>query len=712
MKFLPLVLGALLIVLAAWLWPGGEWRGGILAWVNETILLFLAILLIRYGIRLLRQRKEPRPGSRLRAKLVIALVGMLMVPSLVIQLTASQMVERGMAVWFDVRVDKLLDRALKLAQGFYERIEKDLKRSLRGYIHDPQLAVAARSGAPAGDLIPYLAETMRREGWEKVQLFDINERFLAGVQEGELGAVEAEPLSDTARLSLQLGQPTTEISIKQGRQQALGYAPVMDALGVAGLLRVELELPEGVIQSARSVEKDYQSYLVLERNRQFLQSMFRHAMLLVTLVVVLVAGAVALVFARRLTTPIGELAQALKRVQEGDLGVEIVAHSQDELGSLIDSFNQMTLKLRKNAQAIEQAQHDLTEALASSRQRQYVLESLLASLQTGVLLIDAGGRIRLLNQSFRELLSVPSGWIPGASFIQHCQGFLPELAGFYDELTMQPSGYLQQEFDVERAHRQPMRLLVRGTRLKADDATGFSGYLIVIDDITELTEAQRSKAWSEVARRLAHEIKNPLTPIKLAAERLQRRFRRQVDDPEVFDGCTRTIISQVERLQRLVEDFSTLARLPEPRLQRVSVRHLLEEMAELFHPYKHVSVILPAADLTCQCDPDQVRQVIINLVDNALAAAEDHVQVRLYVQANDGWIEWHVEDDGMGIPADIAAHIFEPYFSTKERGSGLGLAIARRIAQDHGGDLELLSPADPTHFCLRLPGARPSMEES
>jgi len=224
-----------------------------------------------------------------------------------------------------------------------------------------------------------------------------------------------------------------------------------------------------------------------------------------------------------------------------------------------------------------------------------------------------------------------------------------------------------------------------------------------MDDISSLAEAQRSKAWAEVAQRLAHEIKNPLTPIKLATERLQRRFSDQVDDLDVFDSCTHTIIAQVERLQRLISDFSTLARLPKPRLAEVSVMHLIDEMRDLYAPWPRVHMQAPSAGMRCNCDIDQIRQILINLMDNALAATAGGGDVKLYASAAGECIELHVEDSGNGIGPEALEHIFEPYFSTKSDGSGLGLAIARRIAQEHEGELSIRSAVRPTHFCLTLP---------
>jgi len=715
MRLIPLFMALMLLTVTVLLWPSQDDGGSLLAWVNITLMLALSLLLIQYGIRLLREHSEPRPGSRLRAKLVIAMIAMLLVPAMVIQMAASQMVERGMDVWFDVRVDTLLDRALNLAQGFYDRVEKNMTRNLLDYISDASLLAAVNGNMDYRSTNSYLNEIRKTEGWQKVELFDINERQIGAVQTGELSALQMTSLNETARLSMHLGRVVTELVTRNGGEVAVGYAPLIGPTSVIGLLRVEIQLPTGVIQNARAVEADYRSYRQLEHNRQKISATFTHVMLFTTLVIVLLAGLVALLFARRLTSPIGDLADALRRVTEGDLDVAISESPRDELGSLGHSFNKMATRLKQNVEAIEQAQKDLTKALDNSRQRQYVLESLLANLHSGVVLVDGDGRVRLLNQAVRDILHLPNNWIPSADILQVSHGNLRDIGDFYDELRHQRKELLQREFDVALPEGKTLHVLARGARLSAS-GTKFSGYLLVIDDISDLAEAERTKAWAEVAQRLAHEIKNPLTPIKLSTERLQRRFRAQVDNTQVFDVCTKAIIDQVERLQRLIADFSTLARMPQPKIREVLANALLQDMNELFHSYQRVCVNIEAdhSGNICQCDPDQIRQVLINLMDNAIAATGDDGTraVRLYAQFTDEFVAWHVEDDGDGITEDAASKLFEAYYSTKVDGSGLGLAIAKRITEDHGGELKLVSKIRPTHFCLKLPKNMPHKEDS
>jgi len=275
---------------------------------------------------------------------------------------------------------------------------------------------------------------------------------------------------------------------------------------------------------------------------------------------------------------------------------------------------------------------------------------------------------------------------------------LQPVLDFFRTLQTENLDNLQREIELTHG-LQTLKILARGSVLGRQDEQLFSGWILVFDDVTQLAEVQKHKAWSEVAQRLAHEIKNPLTPIKLSTERVQRRFRSQVDDTEVFDTCTKAVISQVERLQRLLADFSNLATLPKPKIEKVSIVSLLQELRELYSPYPNVTFEgLPEGDV--YCDPDQIRQVLINLIDNALAT---QTPVKVFVEVSEDDTSFYVQDEGPGIDEQTRKHMFEPYFSTKRDGSGLGLAIAQRITEEHDGTLTLVSAASPTRFCMRLP---------
>ena len=715
-RVLPFALSLMLWGFIFLFWPHDEDIAfQVIPWVNITLLFILAIVLGIYGIRLLLQKHEPSPGSRLRAKLVIGMVGMLLIPAGAIQIAATQMVDKGMTVWFDVRVDTLLDRALNLAQGFYSRIDHDLKQDLLLVMNDNTLrSEIATLPLSFAALNFHMSEILTEKGWQTLQLFDRNERLVASVQSEGLSQLDAEKLSEQARLAMTLGKVTSEIVSKDNAEKAVAYAPIIVHQNTLGLLKAEIYLPNGLVENARAVEADYSTYRQLERHRQSLRNTFTHVMLLVTLLIVVLVGIVALNFSRRLTAPIGHLAQALKRITEGNLSTSIQTAPNDELGSLVHSFNRMAEHLKENVTALEQTKHELTRTLMHSQQRQKILETLLENLQSGVLLLDAKGEILLINKALFSLLNIQTT-NDGTTLTlsQICRDtYTQPIIAFHEELRYQKDKALQREIELTIGHKT-RQILARGVYIMTANNDADSDILLVLDDVSQLAEAQRHRAWAEVAQRLAHEIKNPLTPIKLATERLQRRFRKQVDATDVFDSCTHAIITQVERLQRLIADFSTLARLPQPTCEDVPVYLFFQEINDLYNTYRQLHVKIPDASIHCWCDADQIRQVLINLIENALAAtSENKEQVRFYLTLENNMVVFHVEDGGSGIDSHAAEHIFDAYFSTKSDGSGLGLSIAKRIADEHEGLLELRQDKHPTHFCLHIPNKRMNMELS
>ncbi|MBN4060603.1 HAMP domain-containing protein [bacterium AH-315-I20] len=708
LRFLPFMVVLLLAVLAYYVWPSKDHFGPIyLSWINVGLLFSLALVALIFGVKNFSTHQQSA-GLNLRTKLVTIMVLMVLLPSAILQITANQVITKGLDVWFDVRVDSLLDKAMSLAQGFYADIESDMELSLKQVIADDNFPDLEPT--PLGSLVlnQYMEQLLTKYAWEKLELFDASERLVATVQGVHKGSrfhsLETQPLSDAGRLSIALGRYTIDHSVREDGEYVVGYLPLFSQRRFIGLFRAEVALPEEVTASARSIEADYRTYRELDRHRQSIQQTFTHTLMIAMILIVCVAGVLALIFARRLTAPVEDLASALEQVKAGDFDALVSIDSKDELGSLAASFNSMIERLKYNMDTLTETQGELTSALVSSRQRQYVLENLLAKLHSGVILLDSSGEIRLMNETCKNLLLLPKHKEDKTSIYDFSEVHLKPVLDFFETLQTQSLQDFQHELVITHG-LQTVKLLARGTLLGSQEDV-FSGWLLVFDDITQLAEAQKHRAWAEVAQRLAHEIKNPLTPIKLSTERVRRRFRDQVDDVAVFDTCTDAVINQVERLQRLLADFSDLATLPKPNMEEVSIATLLQELRELYSPYHNLTFEgMPKGKV--YCDADQIRQVLINLIDNALAT---QAHVRVYVEITDEQTRFFVQDEGEGIDENAKEHIFEPYFSTKKDGSGLGLAIAQRITEEHHGQLQLLSASAPTRFCMWLPNVQQARE--
>ncbi|RME87115.1 MAG: HAMP domain-containing protein [Zetaproteobacteria bacterium] len=666
---------------------------GVLAAVMGGVLVRAGFVLWRRGVR---------AGERLRMKLWLATVAFMFVPVLLVQTAANAIVDKGLSVWFDVRVEALLDEAMALARAVYTQAEQHLRADLETLSGENTLALAAAGFVPTESAAEALRRFVHARGLGRAEVFDLAGRMLIGIgPRGEL-EVTTEPWGEAAAVALRLGTPATELKRTPEEDVAVGYAPLALAGRIVGLVRIERAIPAAYVHSARAVEQNYRRYQTLAHQRAALQALFADLLLAVTLLVALAAMAASAAFARRLSRPVAELSEALDAVAGGNLEVRIPHPPADELGALAQAFNAMAARLRESMAAMARIQRELADALASSRQRQQVLETLLASLHAGVLLVDDAGTIRLINAAWRRLLGVDEGWRPGVRLEGRLGSRLASLGAFVQR-AQQAQGPLHDEIEIEVGGER-RRLAVAASRITTGAGEGFAGVLLVVEDITEIVRSEQLRAWAEVARRLAHEIKNPLTPIRLAAERLIRRIRPKLsEDLEVFDASTRAIIDQVDRLLRLVNEFSLFARLPKPRMRRVDAVEVTRELAALYAATNRVRFLLPEGPMPATLDPDQIKQLLINLIENALAAVGDKGEVRVGLEARpEAWV-WFVEDDGPGVSPEIQDKIFAPYFSTREQGTGLGLAIARRIAEEHGGKLVLAHAAQPTRFELHLP---------
>ncbi len=394
----------------------------------------------------------------------------------------------------------------------------------------------------------------------------------------------------------------------------------------------------------------------------------------------------ALWAANRIVAPIGRLAGAAERVSEGDLSVRVeTGPDDDEVGALSDTFNRMTSQL-------EAQRKDLVDANSQLDARRRFTEAVLAGISAGVIGIDGEGRVTLLNRTAARMLDVAPEETEG----RHYSESIPELAGLIRRGMADPSGRASGQVDVRR--NGALRHLNVQVSSEADDKTG---YVVTFDDITNLVSAQRTAAWADVARRIAHEIKNPLTPIQLSAERLKRKYAGEVSsDPEVFAQCTDTIIRQVGDIGRMVDEFSSFARMPAPVFRREIVQELLRHavfLQRVAQPQVAFEVTAPTDPIHFECDGRLVSQALTNVLKNALEAIQARMtagemtpgRIAIEVQIKNARVAIAIRDNGIGLPTEQRHRLTEPYVTTRAKGTGLGLAIVRKILEDHGGELSL-----------------------
>jgi two-component system nitrogen regulation sensor histidine kinase NtrY len=459
---------------------------------------------------------------------------------------------------------------------------------------------------------------------------------------------------------------------------------------------------------ARRMTSAYEEYQQLQVLKQPLAGVYLSFFLMITLMILIGSTWMGLYLAKRITRPIQMLATAAKEIGAGHLDHRVVPETQDEFGSLIDAFNSMAGELAASRRRLERSAVELERKHMDVEGRKRYVETILDRIATGVISVDSLGRIRTANSAAVRLLAIDSS-IAGLTAAEAFAGSeLEPLSDVFDEALRRRDDVRPRDVSMTRNGRE-LHLAIMATPLRRDDG-GSDGAVLVFDDVTPLIRTQKVAAWREVARRLAHEIKNPLTPIQLSAERMRRHLSSAPEPTHALvEECTNTIIEEVESLKALVDEFSQFARMPAPRTVSTDIRDLLIDVLGLYQGiFPGVEIRRTFAESTPKVaiDPEQIRRVMINLIDNAIEAMEQRgiIEIETQHDPSNNLVRIIVADDGPGIPASERDKLFLPYYSTKRRGSGLGLAIVRRIVAEHGGSIDLSDNAPRgTRFAVELP---------
>ena len=639
-------------------------------------------LLVLVGLQLRRLRRDVRDGvfgSRLKSRLLLMLSLMAVLPGALVYGVSMQFAVSSIDSWFDVRVDAALEGGLNLGRSVLETLQAEL------------LAKARDAALDLGDdvfISPSRMNRLREQtGAQSATLLTLSGQVLSS-SSGELGNLLPSVPAPAQLRAARGGRGMAVISDAEGGGLMVrALAPVtggglnMDPR----ILQLTLLVPGSITKSAQNVEAAHRDYQELQLGRVGLKRIYTLTLTLALLLALFAAIALAFFLAERLARPLLILAEGTQAVAAGDFTPRATVEASDELGVLTHSFNSMTHQL---SEARAQAEHHRQEMEAA----QAYLESVLANLSAGVLAFDLRFRLRAAN---RGALAILGDELEG--FEQTRLQDWPRhetLAGAILGGFARRGGEWQEQLEIARLDGIPQALLVRGTALPA---AGGGGYVVVFDDITRLIAAQRSAAWGEVAQRLAHEIKNPLTPIQLSAERLQIKLADQLTGPsrELLDRATQTIVNQVEAMKNMVNDFRDYARTPLPQLAAIDLRELLGEILGLYENSRAPVHIAPLSDAEplppVLADTNQLRQVLHNVLTNAQDALTDvaDAQISIVLAQEGGRARLTVSDNGPGFPPQILARAFEPYVTTKSKGTGLGLAIVKKIVDDHGGEIRL-----------------------
>lgn len=650
--------------------------------INGFIAVALAGLVTVQVRQLLADRRHKVFGSRLKLRLLTFFALMAIVPGVLIYTVSLQFVVRSIETWFDVRVDAALEGGIALGQTSLDY----LGRQLQNHAGDMALSLSD-SPALAASRLNRLRE---QAGVDSATLFSSAGRIHATASNTVSTFLPTLPNPDQMRQARN-GQRTLFVDADaDGRIELRVIVPVPNR-SIADeptYLQLVQPVPDSLSRHANAVQSAYRDYQELSIGRTGLKRIYSLTLTLALLLALLTAIAIAFVLARKLTKPLIILAQGTEAVAQGDFSPRRALPAHDELGVLTQSFNQMTRQLDE-ARALAERNRAAVEAARS------YLESVLANLSAGVLAFSADGTLRAANRGATEILDDPlDGYedLTLAEWPRHT-----DLRNALVSALAAGEAEWHQQIEVRATDGGEQTLLIHGTALP--QAAG-GGSVVVFDDISHLIAAERTAAWAEVARRLAHEIKNPLTPIQLSAERLAMKLapRLDADGQAMLERATGTIVSQVEAMKNLVNAFRDYARLPAPVLATLDLNALVREVLALYDGARvdiasELDPSLPAV----QGDAAQLRQVIHNLLQNAedaLAEQPDgHIVIRSALR-DTGRVRLSVRDNGPGFPADMLGRAFEPYFTTKARGTGLGLAIVKKIIDEHGGDIRLINHED------------------
>ena len=677
---------------------GGVFSRNILLFIfinlNLILLLLLIFLVLRNIAKLVFERRRNILGSRLKTKLTLAFILFALVPTTFLFFVALQFINKSIDYWFNVRVERSLQNSLEVGRTYYKQIEGTVLACAEMISSD-----IGRSGCVNGS-VSGLDGILKKRGAEN-RLDTVQVVLPTYEQAGEFRSpkvVEDVPVpSKIIRRCLSGEKGLVDTHLLSNGDLVRAFVPVYDSSQkeIMGVVGAGSFIPTSLARKMDDITKGIEDYKQLKLLKQPIKMSLILVLVVVALVIIFSATWFGFYLASGVTIPIQYLAEGTRRIAGGDLDFTIDVKSEDEIGTLVNSFNKMTKDLKTSHSELEKATSELQRSSFEQEQRRRYMEIILENVAAGVISLDNDGRIGTMNKFAEELFGIKPEGILGKTYQElSSPEQLEILNSLLGEAHRNKKGLAQRTVRIT-ARGKSLALLINVALLK-DDAGNDIGTVIVFDDLTQLEKAQRMAAWREVARRIAHEVKNPLTPIQLSAQRLRKRYiEKLADDSKVLDDCTRTIINQVEELKNLVNEFSSFARLPATNPTLNGLEEVIEEVVTLYRDSrKNVQFVTRAHQSVPKFyfDREQIKRVMINLLDNAIAAMNGtgEIDIDIYNETvNPSIVRVEVSDTGKGIASEDKSRVFEPYFSTKKGGTGLGLAITSTIISDHNGYIRI-----------------------
>ncbi len=656
----------------------------------------LTLLLSRNLIKAYFERRHRLVGSGFRAKLIAAFIGFSLIPTVLLAIVASGLVNKAVDVWFNEQIEKVMKDSYEVARmqhAGHIALAVNSARAIGQELFREDLLVPEQRDL----LVAAMARKRTEYGVAGIEVFSTKMETLTKALDQDLppGVLDL-PISQLVLQVLNGKQEFTSVQEAQTGRLVRAGIPVASSVRrgeLEGVVVVEAYVPESLLTKMEGIGRQYTEYKQMKAMKNPIKAGAYLFVAVVTVLIVFSATWFGFYVARSITVPIQRLAEATEAVAQGDLSVKIEAQATDEIGTLIDSFNRMTEDLQGSKSKLEEANLSLWNTNAELDRRRAYIETVVDTIAAGLLSIDRHGIITTFNPSGERILGLAADRFRGRSANEAFKEFgLDLFQTAYDRMLADERDDLALEGQLDLQGKL-MTIGLNGSRMR-DEANKDLGFVLVFEDLTELIKAQKVAAWQEVARRVAHEIKNPLTPIQLSAQRLRKKFFEKAPDLDrVFDEATNVIINEVGSLKHMVDEFSKFARLPAPQMMRQSLHAVIQEVVTLYRAaHKDIDLLVELdEDLPpINYDREQLKRVLVNLFDNAIQAMNQ--KGRLWVSSKYDTKRKRavvaVADEGPGIAPEDQERLFVPYFTRKKTGTGLGLAIVRRIITDHEGQIQ------------------------
>ena len=679
--------------------------------INIILLLLMVFLVLRNLLRLIFEQRKISLGKSLRTRLVISFISLSLIPTILLFFIALQFVSTSMDYWFNSNVEESLDESLRVAQDIYQG-NKAQTIATGNSITEELIAEKVLQLAP-DNIQARLENQMTLRNLDGLTLLSAQRQIVANAESDNINYFSLPEIpAELFRLVLSGETERTSIQSVPTGEIIRSLTPIYfekESDSIPYMLVTTIYISQDRLDRMTIISKGIEGYRQLVLLKNPLKTSLLVMLLIVTLLIIFSAIWFGFYIAQGLTGPIGKLATATRRVAEGELDFVLEKESDDEMGLLVDSFNQMTHDLQTSKIQLESVNVALQESNIELDERRQYIETILQNVPAGVISFDANGKVTSINKFAEDLLHINKDDYLHKDFRTT---LMPDhrviIEKFLQELEESGKSTIQQPLRLSLG-RETVSLLVNVTKL--DDETGNPlGTVLVFDNLTQLEKAQRIAAWREVARRIAHEVKNPLTPIQLSAQRLRKRYLYTLEsDTEVFDLCTQTIINQVEELKRLVSEFSSFARMPIVQKTRNDIVKMVKEILVFYeesHGYISFRYITEQNIPPFEFDLKQMKRVLINLLENSITVLPDGgtIEIAISCDKEEQVVYMEVRDNGPGVADEDKLRLFEPYFSTKKSGTGLGLAIASTVVSDHGGQIKV-TDNEPTGaiFTVELP---------